>query len=152
GSEPPRPADVLFALADDPEAQTRYPVGWAPEQGNLLLYGVVGSGTTTALASLALAALVQPSPRDTHLYVLDFGAAELRVLEALPHPGAGVGAAERERRVRLIRWLRAEVERRQQRGAAERAGEARLVVLVDNFEGLRTAFEDVAGAPVYDQL
>jgi S-DNA-T family DNA segregation ATPase FtsK/SpoIIIE len=154
GSTPPQPDAVHFALADDPEAQTRYPVGWTPEQGNLLLYGVVGSGTTTALAAIALAALTQrsPVPRDTHLYVLDFGADELRVLEQLPHTGAVVGAAERERQVRLIRWLRAEVERRQQLPGAQRRAEPRVVVLIDNFEGVRAAFDDAAGQPVLDTL
>jgi DNA segregation ATPase FtsK/SpoIIIE, S-DNA-T family len=153
GSAPPHPAAVHFALADDPEAQTRYPVGWSPEQGNLLLYGVVGSGTTTALVSIALAALTDRSvTRDTHLYALDFGADELRVLERLPHTGAVVGAAERERQVRLIRWLRAEVERRQQLPGDARRAESRMIVLVDNFEGLRAAFDDAAGQPVLDQL
>ncbi len=48
-------APVAFvALADDPRRQTQYPVGWDLAEGNLLLYGVPGSGTTTALASLAL--------------------------------------------------------------------------------------------------
>ena len=47
---------VPFALADDAEAQAQYPVGWNLGAGNLLLYGIGGSGTTTTLATLALVA------------------------------------------------------------------------------------------------
>ena len=43
-----------YALADDPDRQAQYPVGWDPAAGNMLIYGVVGSGATTALTALAL--------------------------------------------------------------------------------------------------
>ena len=55
---------ALVALADEPRRQTQYPVGWDLDEGNLLLFGIPGSGTTTALASLALslaAAASRPS-------------------------------------------------------------------------------------------
>src|SRR4029079_18430908 len=42
------------ALAAEPRRETQYPVGWALGEGNLLLFGIPGSGTTTALASLVL--------------------------------------------------------------------------------------------------
>ena len=44
----------VVALADEPRRQTQYPVGWDLDEGNLLLFGIPGSGTTTALASLVL--------------------------------------------------------------------------------------------------
>ncbi len=47
--DPGAPATVFVALADDPDAQTQYPVGWVPADGNLIVYGLGGSGTTTAL-------------------------------------------------------------------------------------------------------
>ena len=50
----PRRRGRRSALADDPRAQSQYPVGWNLNAGNLLLYGVVGSGVTTALATVAL--------------------------------------------------------------------------------------------------
>ncbi|HYZ97599.1 MAG TPA: FtsK/SpoIIIE domain-containing protein, partial [Acidimicrobiales bacterium] len=71
------PEVVPVALADDPDAQTQYPAGWSPAEGNLLVYGIGGSGTTTTLTSLALA-LARLRPADElHLYALDFGAGEL---------------------------------------------------------------------------
>ena len=58
---------VPLALADDPEAQAQYPIGWNLNAGNLLLYGIGGSGTTTALGTLALALAetADPGPRCT---------------------------------------------------------------------------------------
>ena len=51
---------ALVALADEPRRQTQYPVGWDLDEGNLLLFGIPGSGTTTTLASLALS-LAEPA-------------------------------------------------------------------------------------------
>ena len=48
------PEFVPLALADDPDAQTQYPMGWSAADGNLIVYGIGGSGTTTTLSSLAL--------------------------------------------------------------------------------------------------
>ncbi len=68
-SGPPRPLAgerglvVPLALADDPDAQAQYPVGWNLDAGNLLLYGIGGSGTTTALTTLALALRDRCRPR-----------------------------------------------------------------------------------------
>jgi S-DNA-T family DNA segregation ATPase FtsK/SpoIIIE len=101
-----------LALADDPDRQTQYPVGWDPRSGNLLLYGMVGSGTTSALATVALATARRLPPDACHLYVLDLGAGELAPLAELPHIGAYVGPAEPERRNRLVRMLRRMLEER----------------------------------------
>ncbi len=134
-------AVVAFALADDPEAQAQYPVGWVPADGNLLLAGIGGSGTTTACTSLALAMAAQSSPDELHLYAMDFGAGELSPLAALPHVGAVVAAGERERQVRLVRWLRGELDRRRSLPSA-RTSEPRVVLLLDGISGFRSEWDD----------
>ncbi|MEV5750763.1 FtsK/SpoIIIE domain-containing protein [Actinoallomurus sp. NPDC052308] len=118
-----------LALADDPDRQTQYAVGWDPGAGNLLLYGVVGAGTTSALAALALATARRHAPDELHLYVLDMDAGDLSPLAGLPHTGAYVGVAERERRLRLVRLLRDELDRRKASGGA---GRPTWLVLIDN--------------------
>lgn len=114
------PAGAL-ALADEPDRQRQVPFSWSPATGNLLLYGVAGSGTTTALSSLALTLARATGPDWLHLYVLDAGTGALASLDRLPHVGGVVGAGERERQQRLLRTLRAELERRR---AATAAGHA----------------------------
>jgi DNA segregation ATPase FtsK/SpoIIIE, S-DNA-T family len=146
------PAVVHFGIADDPDQQAQYPFGWEPSRGNLLMFGIVGSGTTTALASLALALARTASADSLHLYVLDFGAGELAPLAGLPHTGAYIGATERERQMRLIRYLRAELDRRKQLRPADRSTEPDIVVVLDNFAAFSTEFSDVLGMEAKEQF
>jgi S-DNA-T family DNA segregation ATPase FtsK/SpoIIIE len=135
------------ALADDPAAQRQFPYGWDPATGNLLLFGIPGSGTTTALQSIALSLSVTRPPERLELYAIDHGTGGLAVLETLPHTGAVVAAEDRERQVRLIRHLRSELDRR--RGVP---GTRPVIVLIDNVAGLRNAFDDDEGRVVLDLL
>ena len=144
-----RGSTVPFALADDPDSQDQYPVGWMPADGNLLLIGMGGSGTTTAAASLALSAAVAASPGDLHLYLIDFGAGELAPLAALPHVGALITAGERERQVRLMRWLGQEINRRRALPDA-RTAEPRLVLILDGLSGFRSEWDDAAAPMTAD--
>ena len=144
------------ALADDPDRQAQYPVGWDPAAGNMLVYGGVGAGTSTALAALALAQTAAVPPDRLHLYVLDLGSGDLAPLAGLPHTGAYIGSAERARQIRLIRMLRGELNARKAGGAARgghAAAPARLLVLLDNVGSLRAELEkDFAGLSVLDDL
>jgi S-DNA-T family DNA segregation ATPase FtsK/SpoIIIE len=149
---PSSPDDLSVALADNPEAQRRYPISWPMHEGNLLLYGVTGSGTTTTLASLGVEFARTRSADRGHLYVLDFAAGGLDALAGLPHCGAVVSATDRERQIRLIRFLRAELDRRRDLSPSSRADEPRILVLVDNVEGFRAAYDDPDGAAELDRF
>jgi S-DNA-T family DNA segregation ATPase FtsK/SpoIIIE len=155
---PPRPLAgerglvVPFALADDPEAQAQYPVGWNLSAGNLLLYGIGGSGTTTTLATLALALAATADPAHLHVYVLDFGAGELGPLDALPHVGAVIGASEHERQRRLLRRLRGELQARRGLDPTARAAAPRIVLLLDGYGGFASEHGDLAGDALREAL
>ena len=157
-SGPPRPLAgergliVPLALADDPDAQAQYPVGWNLNAGNLLLYGIGGSGTTTALATIALALASIADPAHVHVYVLDFGAGELGPLASLPHVGAVIGASEHERQQRLLRRLRGELQARRGLDPAARAAAPRLVVLLDGYGGFASEHGDLAGDALREAL
>ncbi len=151
----PAPADaglVAIGLADDPDAQAQYPAGWRPADGNLMLYGIVGSGTTTALATTALVLAAERRPDDLHLYVMDFGAGDLTALGGLPHTGAVVGATERERQQRLVRFLRGELDRRLQLDLPGQRAEPRIVLLLDGYGAFKADYDDVAGMGTTDDL
>ncbi len=142
---------VPLGLADEPAHQRQRTAWWSSEDGNLLLYGVPGSGTTTALATIALGVAGRHSPDDVHLYVMDLDDQRLAPLADLPHVGAVVGAGERERQLRLLRFLQTEVETRRVAVAADPAvlGELpALLVLVDNYAGLSAAFDEPADMAV----
>jgi S-DNA-T family DNA segregation ATPase FtsK/SpoIIIE len=125
----------VVGLVDEPAAQRQHPLRWQHQLGNLALIGSLGSGTTTALRTLLVAA----GP-EAHLYVLDArrdGA--LAPLGTLPNCGAVVGLHDAERRSRLIGMLAAELDRRQ---SDVDAAPPPLVVAVD---GLGTALGALAG-------
>ncbi|MCO8277495.1 FtsK/SpoIIIE domain-containing protein [Actinoplanes sp. TRM 88003] len=138
---------AAVALADDPTRQIQFPYAWDPADGNVLLFGIPGSGTTTTLQAIALSLAATHGPEELELYALDHGTGGLGVLEALPHTGAVVAADDRERQVRLIRHLRSELDRR--RGARSAR---RIVVLIDNLGALRAEFDDAEGTAVLDVL
>jgi S-DNA-T family DNA segregation ATPase FtsK/SpoIIIE len=136
---------VPFALGDDPDGQAQYPVGWNLNAGNLLLFGIGGSGTTTALSTIALSLAELADPRALHLYALDFGAGELNVLSELPHVGAVIAASEHERQRRLLGRLRDELGRRRGLDAAAREALPRIVLLIDGYGGFVSEHSDIAG-------
>ncbi len=144
--------DVVYALADDPDHQTTYPVGWPLRHGNLLFYGVVGSGTTTALASVAMAFARGAPPAERHLYVIDSGGGELAPLEGLAHCASVIRAPDTERQTRLVRVLSREIDRRRGLAADERDRCPTVVLVLDNLEGFRSTFDDVRGSAVWDQF
>ncbi|GIF07977.1 FtsK/SpoIIIE domain-containing protein [Actinoplanes siamensis] len=146
---PPDPDRATVALADDPGRQSQYPMGWDPAEGNLLLFGITGSGTTTTCQSLALSLAVARGPDQLELYAIDYGTGDLAVLDGLPHTGAVIAADDRERQVRLIRHLRAELDRRRTPGAGPHRA---IVVLIDNLAAMRAEFDDAEGLAVIDTL
>jgi S-DNA-T family DNA segregation ATPase FtsK/SpoIIIE len=113
----------------------------------VLLFGITGSGTTTTLLAIALSLAAASGPETLELYAVDYGTGALSVLDGLPHTGSVIAADDRERQVRLIRHLRAELDLR--RGGPPRR---RIVVLIDNLAAMRAEFDDIAGLELFDVL
>ena len=149
--EPGRPAAWLV---DDPDRQRRFTDGWQPDCGHLVVVGGPGSGTTTTLVTAGLdLARIRPSDQ-LHLYGIDLDGGKLSVLSGLPHTGAVVSPADRERRVRLLRHLDSEVATRRSRrgnisgtapgtGPDPPGGEPEIVLLIDGLAGLARAHDPV---------
>ncbi|MGZ4683609.1 MAG: FtsK/SpoIIIE domain-containing protein, partial [Acidimicrobiales bacterium] len=140
---------VTIALADEPARQRRRPWAWAPDQGNLLVYGMPGSGTTTALITVALAFTRRHAPADGHLYAVADGSGGLGVVAGLPPVGAVVDADDGRRQARLVRMLADELDRRRGTGRASRPA---VVVLIDDLPGLLRRFDTLSGHHVVDDL
>ena len=138
---------VPVALADDPDHQRQVAGGWDLDEGNVVLMGIPGSGTSTALAAVALRLAATTSPDDLDLLVLDMGPGDLAPLAALPHTTAyvGSGAGAGELQARFLRHLRADLERRRSAPGGRRA-----VVLVDGLAALRDEYQDFEGQQLLD--
>lgn len=151
--------EPVVGLVDDPSRQHQGPLALGlGREGHLAIYGEPMSGKTTLLQTLALSLALAHSPADVHLYLLDFGGRQLGLLASLPHVGAVIMAEEGERLERLLRYLQRELAARKgllaRAGAPSladyrRAGQGTLpaiVVMLDNYAGLATAYPDAEDA------
>lgn len=142
---------VPIAIGDDPDRQKRVAIGWDPVAGNVGLFGMVGSGVTTAVRALVRSAVEGHPPTELHCYIVD-GGGELDDLASLPHVGAVVGLSEQERLVRLVRLLSEELERRRSTGAAARADDPTIALVIDGFGSLVTELGNVEVDNVAEDL
>lgn len=141
GDEPP------LGVVDDPPGQSRHPLDWDPQRGNLLLVGAAGSGTTTAMVAVAVAACRRSTPAGLHLYVLDAsGDTRLGRLGELPHCAGIVRADDLERRHRLLQRLRGALD------GAHPSCDRRVLVCVDGWAALRGTFVDGGDAAGWSLL
>ncbi|WP_217995616.1 FtsK/SpoIIIE domain-containing protein [Sanguibacter suarezii] len=133
GATAPGPTTLLFGLADHPREQRHRPVGWPLSDGHLLILGRAGSGRTTALRTLARAAL------STDLTVHLMGPPDLTAGfdPGDPQVGTRVPRTDPRRVARLLRVLTAPVV--QGARAVMTDDRARHLVLVDGVEDLLSA-------------
>ncbi len=140
--EPTAPLErVAIGLADEPRRQRQTTAEWNLDAGNIALVGMTGSGTTTALVTIACSLAGANPPNRLHLYGIDQGAGGLRELAGLPHVGAIIDGAGRNRSLRLVKRLDGERRRRSSLAADALAREPRLVVLIDGFGAWRDDLE-----------
>lgn len=156
--------ELVIGVADDPENQAQSTVYFRPDDdGHLIVYGTSGSGKSVALRTLAIAAGITPRGGPVHVYGLDFGSGALTMLQSLPHVGSIIQGDDSERVIRLLRMIRAELDRRSSLFAAAQAGtiteyrrrsaspdEPRILLLIDGYPGFRAEYEvGSARAPWY---
>ncbi len=136
------PGALPLALGDDPARQRRVVVGWDPVQGHLAVIGRARSGRTTALLTLARAAL----ERGWHVHALVPPAAAGTFAPLVAHPGFGTlaGPDDPRRAGRLLRVVSTSAP-------AEPSGRhgTPVLVVVDGVEELRSV---LAGADRWDPL
>jgi S-DNA-T family DNA segregation ATPase FtsK/SpoIIIE len=104
---------LVIGVEDLPARQRQVTFGLSLGGGNLGLVGGKGSGRTTALRTIAAAAVQTISVDALHVYALDYGAeGGLASLAGLPHVAAVINRSQPQRAARLLRRLREEVARR----------------------------------------
>ena len=154
-----RDDELVIGIADNPERQSQPSISFRPDvEGNLAVYGASGSGKSTFLRTIAIAAGFTVRGGPCHVYGLDFGNRGLSMLEDLPHVGSIISGQDEERVKRLITTLRETIDERairysaanattitQYRKITGRTDEPRIFVLVDGLTAFRNAYES-AGA------
>lgn len=136
---------VPIGLVDRPEAQVQEPYTWSLERdGHLGLAGGARTGRSTALRTIALALAQRHSPSDLHLHVLEGTSGSLADLAALPHVGSVSGADDPVRTRRVVARLLDQL--------GFRPTAAHTVVLIDGWEALTEALDDVDQGELTDNL
>lgn len=148
-------SELVFGMLDDPDHQQQLPVAFRPDvEGNLIVYGASGSGKTTFLRTIAVAAGFTVRGGPCHVYGLDFASGGLGMLEVLPHVGSIISGSDDERVQRFFKYLKGLLEERASafkacdaatlvdyRRSANRPNEPRILVLLDGLPAFRAAHE-----------
>lgn len=115
-AETTNPASYLrvpIGMLDLPAQQKQRPylLDLTQGDGNFLVVGPQGSGKTLFLRSLLLGLSLTHMPTDVHFYILSQGET-LSIFEKIPHCGAVIRSIEEERVMRVLHFLRKEVNDR----------------------------------------
>lgn len=98
---------------DDPARQQqcllRLPIS---EEGNVVVYGVAGSGKTTFINSMLYSLITEHTPDEVNVYILDFASETLRAFSNAPHVGGVMLSYENEKILNLFKMLMRETEKR----------------------------------------
>lgn len=141
-------AVLTLGLVDDPAHQRRSPLRIdLRASGNIALFGAPGSGKTTALLSVAVAAV--GADAQTRVYGIDAASGRLGVLAGLPHTGDVVPADDADRTARLLGMIRDLITDRE----ATRTSAPPVLLLLDGFGAFRDLYEHQAtGAAAFAHL
>lgn len=82
--------------------------------GNLLVYGVAGSGKENLLMTLIYSVCLYHSPEEVNFYILDFGAEILKIFSNMPHVGDVAFSDDKEKIKSAFLMLEKEMSRRRE--------------------------------------
>ena len=96
---------------DDPinqrQCYLRIPIS---ENGNVLIYGSLGSGKNMLLTTMIYSIITKYSPEEVNLYLLDFETETLNAFEEAPHIGDVILSNDNEKITNLLKTLYKEIE------------------------------------------
>ncbi|MFF1573794.1 FtsK/SpoIIIE domain-containing protein [Leifsonia sp. NPDC058292] len=134
------PTELVVGLVDEPHLQ-RHSTCTIPlsDVGNVAIYGAAGTGKTTALITLATAAItVDPH---TQVYGIDSAGGHLTSLTVLPNTGDIVLGDERDRVIRLLGLIKNLISQRSE----TRTATPPVLLLLDGLASFRDAYEHRGG-------
>lgn len=145
----------LIGEYDDPATQKQgllsLPIS---EDGNTIIYGATGSGKTILLNSLIYSLIIEHTPDEVNLYMLDFADETLNAFARAPHVGEVMLSSDSEKIARLFKSMYFQLKKRKKKlsllgmdyiNYAQKYGESAampaIVIVIHNF----TAFAELYG-------
>ena len=104
---------VIVGEYDDPENQEQGLLTLdVANSGNILIYGITGSGKENQLATMLYSLCIYHSPEEVNIYVMDFGAEVLKVFNRMPQVGDYASSYDNEKVENLLQMLERELNKR----------------------------------------
>ncbi|WP_053598430.1 type VII secretion protein EssC [Bacillus sp. FJAT-18017] len=130
------------------------------EEGNVVVYGVAGSGKTTFLNTMVYSLLHEHTPEEVNIYLLDFASETLRAFAKAPHVGDVILSYEAEKVSNLFKMLITEIDKRKKlfadyggdhRSYVEATGQSvpSIVVAINNYAAFSEIYEEKEEAVSY---
>jgi len=82
------------------------------KEGNTIIYGAAGMGKENLISTIIFSTLINHTPEEVNLYILDFGAETLKLYEGAPHVGDVLLSNDKEKINNLIKMLKEEINKR----------------------------------------
>ncbi len=148
-----------FGLIDDPSHQAQFRAMYDPDSdGNLLVLGGAGAGKSTALRTIASAAILAADVGPTHVYGIDAAGGGLDMLRVLPAVADVIDGGDSERIGRLMTRVAGIVRERSRAFTAARASSLadfkklagdrampRVILLVDGYGSFQNDYMNEPG-------
>ncbi|MCL2664643.1 MAG: type VII secretion protein EssC [Defluviitaleaceae bacterium] len=145
---------ALAAVADDPRGQRQYPHEFDfASDGNLIVYGMPGSGKSTFMRTVCLSLALRYSPDEVNMYILDMSGTGFKMFGNLPHCGGVLTIDESSSLRQFARYLLNTAENRKKIFEAENAENfieyrknnemPAILILIDNYMGLSETYDDI---------
>ena len=80
--------------------------------GNTLIFGQTGSGKENLLTTIIWSTIVEHTPDEVNLYIIDCGSESLKSFVNMPHVGEIAGVDDSEKILGIMNMLASEIERR----------------------------------------
>lgn len=104
---------AMIGEADHPAGQCRLPVELPLSSGrSTLIYGALGSGKAMVLNAMLQDLMNRHSPKELHIYILDYLNEGFASLKDAPHVGDVIGENDTEKLDRLFHMLEDEIRQR----------------------------------------
>lgn len=145
-----------IGMLDDPERQDQRPLKIdLGELGHVLLVGAPGYGKTTFLQTLITSLMLNYTPEEVNMYILDFGARTLKMYEESHYVGGVVTSDDEEKLMNLIMYLHKEIDRRKKVFSQNGVGSLKayreigntaipqIVIILDNYAALMEFYPDL---------
>ena len=103
----------IIGELDDPVNQSQQLITLdISKKGNTLIYGIAGSGKEFLLTTILRSSIIDHTPEELNIYIIDCGSESLRIFGGFPHVGDVITSEDDEQIKDLIKMTASEIDRR----------------------------------------